>query len=101
CFFFIQAEDAIRDRNVTGVQRVLFRSKQIFEKNESSFGESDYLNYADLHILPPVSRPEKIICVGLNYLDHVSEGPDMDVPEEPEIGRASCREAVETAAVGA
>lgn len=57
--------------------------KQIFEKNESSLGESDYLNYADLHILPPVSRPEKIICVGLNYLDHVSEGPDMDVPEEP------------------
>src|SRR6266513_3484593 len=25
-FFFFQAEDGIRDRNVTGVQRVLFRS---------------------------------------------------------------------------
>src|SRR5699024_11590642 len=27
-FFFFQAEDGIRDRNVTGVQRVLFRSRQ-------------------------------------------------------------------------
>ena len=25
-FFFFQAEDGIRDRDVTGVQRVLFRS---------------------------------------------------------------------------
>src|SRR5437868_7780967 len=27
CFFFFQAEDGIRDRNVTGVRRVLFRSR--------------------------------------------------------------------------
>lgn len=57
--------------------------KQIVEENKASFIESDYLKSEDLHILPPVSRPEKIICVGLNYLDHVSEGPDLDVPEEP------------------
>src|SRR5437868_15297767 len=28
-FFFFQAEDGIRDRNVTGVQRVLFRSVRV------------------------------------------------------------------------
>jgi 2-keto-4-pentenoate hydratase/2-oxohepta-3-ene-1,7-dioic acid hydratase in catechol pathway len=26
----------------------------------------------------PVSRPGKIICLGLNYLDHVKEGPQKD-----------------------
>ena len=57
--------------------------KQSFEEDQSSFIESDYLKYEDLHILPPISRPEKIICVGLNYLDHVSEGTDLDVSEEP------------------
>src|SRR5689334_24311494 len=30
---------------------------------------------------PPIRRPSKIVCVGLNYRDH-------------EIGRASCRERV-------
>jgi acylpyruvate hydrolase len=26
----------------------------------------------------PVARPGKIICLGLNYLDHVKEGPQRD-----------------------
>ena len=26
----------------------------------------------------PVARPGKIICLGLNYLDHVKEGPQKD-----------------------
>ena len=26
----------------------------------------------------PVSKPGKIICLGLNYLDHVKEGPQKD-----------------------
>jgi len=34
-----------------------------------------------LDILPPVT-PTKIVCVGLNYLDHAQE-LDMPVPEEP------------------
>ena len=29
CFFFFQAEDGIRDRDVTGVQTVLFRSARV------------------------------------------------------------------------
>ncbi|MBW1988445.1 MAG: fumarylacetoacetate hydrolase family protein [Deltaproteobacteria bacterium] len=31
---------------------------------------------------PPVTRPEKIICLGKNYADHAKEG-NMDVPERP------------------
>ena len=34
----------------------------------------------------PVAHPGKIICLGLNYLDHVKEGPQRDnVPKYPSI----------------
>jgi 2-keto-4-pentenoate hydratase/2-oxohepta-3-ene-1,7-dioic acid hydratase in catechol pathway len=37
-------------------------------------GEIDYL--------PPIAEPSKIICVGLNYVDHAAESP-YDVPDYP------------------
>lgn len=37
----------------------------------------------DVKILPPVS-PSKVICVGLNYMDHARE-LNMEIPEEPVI----------------
>lgn len=34
----------------------------------------------------PVARPGKIVCLGLNYLEHVKEGPQRDnVPKYPTI----------------
>lgn len=34
----------------------------------------------------PVSRPGKIVCLGLNYLDHVKEGPNRDnIPKYPTL----------------
>lgn len=34
----------------------------------------------------PVARPGKIICLGLNYMDHVKEGPQRDnIPKFPTI----------------
>jgi 2-keto-4-pentenoate hydratase/2-oxohepta-3-ene-1,7-dioic acid hydratase in catechol pathway len=34
----------------------------------------------------PVGKPGKIICLGLNYLDHVKEGPNRDnIPKFPTI----------------
>lgn len=33
---------------------------------------------------PPIARPSKIICIGLNYSDHAAES-DMEVPDEPVI----------------
>lgn len=29
--------------------------------------------FAELHLLPPVHKPGKIVCLGTNYLDHVQE----------------------------
>src|SRR5436309_14397928 len=32
----------------------------------------------------PVARPGKVICLGLNYMEHVKEGPQRDnVPKFP------------------
>lgn len=39
---------------------------------------------AALRFLPPLARPGKVICLGLNYSDHAAEG-GFDVPEFPTI----------------
>ena len=38
----------------------------------------------DLRLGPPVARPSKIICIGLNYSDHATESK-MQLPPEPVI----------------
>lgn len=48
------------------------------EKNKSSAPEIDESE----RLAPPVSRPGKIVCVGLNYEDHARES-GADLPEEP------------------
>jgi len=39
---------------------------------------------ADARLLPPLSRPTKIICVGLNYADHTAESP-YEQPDYPTL----------------
>src|SRR4051812_26512404 len=38
----------------------------------------------DVRLGPPIQRPSKIVCVGLNYRDHAKES-GMAVPTEPVI----------------
>jgi 2-keto-4-pentenoate hydratase/2-oxohepta-3-ene-1,7-dioic acid hydratase in catechol pathway len=38
---------------------------------------------AELTPAPAIARPGKIVCVGLNYRDHVSEGAGREVPAWP------------------
>jgi len=38
----------------------------------------------DVRLGPPIPRPGKIVCIGLNYSDHAAES-DMEVPDEPVI----------------
>jgi 2-keto-4-pentenoate hydratase/2-oxohepta-3-ene-1,7-dioic acid hydratase in catechol pathway len=35
----------------------------------------DIVTVAEVEFLPPIVKPEKIICVGLNYKDHTAESP--------------------------
>jgi 2-keto-4-pentenoate hydratase/2-oxohepta-3-ene-1,7-dioic acid hydratase in catechol pathway len=39
---------------------------------------------ATLHLLPPIPEPEKIICVGLNYVEHAREA-NLPVPTRPSL----------------
>jgi 2-keto-4-pentenoate hydratase/2-oxohepta-3-ene-1,7-dioic acid hydratase in catechol pathway len=42
------------------------------------------LNYDDLDFELPIADPAKILCLGLNYMDHVAEGP-FNKPDFPAI----------------
>jgi len=42
------------------------------------------LNYADLHLLPVIPNPNKIICMGLNYGEHVRE-TGRELTENPAL----------------
>jgi 2,4-diketo-3-deoxy-L-fuconate hydrolase len=39
---------------------------------------------ADARLGPPICRPSKIVCIGLNFLDHAAES-GMEIPKEPVI----------------
>lgn len=56
----------------------LLRLKAWFDKNKDDlpfFMEGERYG-------PPISRPSKIVCIGLNFDDHAAES-GMDIPEEP------------------
>lgn len=42
------------------------------------------LQRSDIQLLPPISAPEKVVCVGMNYRDHCLE-QNVAIPEEPII----------------
>jgi len=72
----------------------VLKGKEITELNSSMFeainstnidkleGLGTY-NIEDVNVSVPIS-PSKIVCVGLNYIDHAKE-LDMEIPEEPII----------------
>src|SRR5207249_9522813 len=99
CFFFFQAEDGIRDRNVTGVQTcALPIYSVVFTPNELASligGRIDWNVRNESYILrtfqsipPPMSDA---ISFGVNTTE---SGPEL-----VQIGRASCRERGEVSEV--
>jgi acylpyruvate hydrolase len=49
-----------------------------------TLGSAQVVALADLELLPPLSQPGKIICIGLNYADHSRES-GFAVPTYPAI----------------
>ena len=47
-------------------------------------GASDTLDAEEVTLLPPVPRPGKVICIGLNYVDHAKEGGNP-IPDYPAV----------------
>lgn len=50
---------------------------------ESNKGKLPKLS-KDIHLAPPIARPSKIVCIGLNYADHAKE-TNAQIPKEPII----------------
>lgn len=63
------------ENGITKVTSLVERA--IHEQNPKLFTSEEALTYA-----PAISNPEKIICVGLNYINHAKES-NMDVPTSP------------------
>ncbi|XP_041066182.1 fumarylacetoacetate hydrolase domain-containing protein 2A isoform X3 [Carcharodon carcharias] len=42
------------------------------------------LHHSEITLLPPVTNPDKVVCVGLNYMDHCQE-QNVAIPKEPVI----------------
>lgn len=57
------------------------RAEQLIEQRVN---EDAIFNLSEVKILPPIAKPDKIICVGLNYFDHCKE-TGMEPPESPVI----------------
>jgi 2,4-didehydro-3-deoxy-L-rhamnonate hydrolase len=56
------------------------RLRRWAEKNVANAPRID----SSVRLGPPVSRPSKIVCIGLNYRDHATE-TRQDIPKEPVI----------------
>ncbi|WP_078429332.1 fumarylacetoacetate hydrolase family protein [Alkalihalobacterium alkalinitrilicum] len=67
--------DIIQNSDLTNIKQLVERIKE-----NSSF---QYENEELLEYLPSVVDPEKIICVGLNYLSHVEEAKVKEIPKTP------------------
>ena len=50
----------------------------------AQLGAGDVLDIADLMLLPPVPAAARVLCVGLNYADHVAEGT-FQRPSHPAV----------------
>ena len=49
---------------------------------EASRAHDDGVPLADVRLLPPITDPQKIVCIGLNYAAHAAEA-GLDPPDTP------------------
>jgi len=64
--------------------KTLIAKKLLGEAAKALQQHQPELNYADLHLLPVIPNPNKIICVGLNYGEHVRE-TGRELTENPAL----------------
>ncbi|KVA59765.1 hypothetical protein WI61_38680 [Burkholderia cepacia] len=49
------------------------QGREALERGFATLLHAEEVNLPELELLPPIDRPGKIICVGLNYRDHTNE----------------------------
>lgn len=61
----------------------MIRDGDLTSKTPEDYAKFPLLDINTVSWLPPIFNPPKIICVGLNYVDHVAESPYKDLPKYP------------------
>lgn len=57
-------------------------AEELGRLSEAAGSVGERIGLADVRLLAPVTDPEKIICLGLNYRDHAKEA-EKEIPEAP------------------
>jgi acylpyruvate hydrolase len=75
--------DDVRVLGTEPLESVLARGVELNEWARANAGE-ERLPMADFTLLPPLQRPPKILCVGLNFADHTKES-NYEQPAYPTL----------------
>lgn len=73
---------AAADASLPGDLSVLLRDKDWRKRLETVFAKAPEMSLTGITYAPPFRTSEKILCVGLNYVDHVAESP-YELPTYP------------------
>ncbi|MFC6672673.1 fumarylacetoacetate hydrolase family protein [Marinobacterium aestuariivivens] len=65
-----------------GLQDLVSRGAEALQAAERVLAEAPVVDAGTIQYLPPIERPGKIVCVGLNYADHTKESP-YEQPDYP------------------
>ena len=58
----------------------VFRAQALDQAKAAAEGVRAEVPLAELELMPPLSAPEKILCIGINYADRTK---DYDMPDKP------------------
>lgn len=78
----IREEGRIKVLGTETIESLLTRGIDLAEYGKTP--GSEWVNESDVVVLPPLSRPPKTFCVGLNYADHTEESV-YEQPDYPTI----------------
>ena len=80
-----QVSDAYSLEVPNTIEQIIAAGKSVIEKLQKYVESTSFLIDEDNIVYAPcVTNPEKIICIGLNYLDHANESK-MEIPLSPVV----------------
>jgi 2-keto-4-pentenoate hydratase/2-oxohepta-3-ene-1,7-dioic acid hydratase in catechol pathway len=84
----VQGDDVLNLTPILGAQapdlKSLIANNMLDQAAKALASHKPDLKFADLHLLPVITNPNKIVCVGLNYADHVRE-TGRELTESPAL----------------
>jgi len=72
------------DATIPSDMKSLLETEGYLAKVQAAVSKAPVVKKADFKLAAPIYNPEKIICIGMNYVDHCTE-QNMPVPTEPVV----------------